>query len=395
MARHEEVLSVFIASPGDVIDERDRLSEVVHRWNTTWGRNEGLRLELLRWEYDAYPGLGIDAQDVINKQIPQDYDLFVGLMWTRFGTPTGRAGSGTEEEFSRALERYRQDPKSVNILFYFKDAPISPSKIDAEQLNSVASFKSRIRSIGLLTWDFQDANDFEKLVELHITRYIQERKKKITQETNLKENYGNESHIKIEKSAEINIEQDDYGYIDSIDDFSNEAEKISEIVKRFTIAQTELAEEISSNTSEMEEMRTGTIDISPKTFKEKINRAAEQMQKFTNRVNDDIPAFHSAMERGMNALVRVITITPDLYPEKVQPTKDSVIELLENLISARKSIEEFRDTTSSLPRLTKELNASKRKQVETLNKFIAEIENGELLLKQSLKVIDSISDHSN
>ena len=43
-------------------------------------------------------GLGIDAQDVINRQLGE-YDIFLGIMNTRFGSPTHRADSGTEEEF--------------------------------------------------------------------------------------------------------------------------------------------------------------------------------------------------------------------------------------------------------------------------------------------------------
>ena|SRR3989337_1199459 len=32
-------------------------------------------------ETHTYPGIGEDAQDVINKQIDDDYDIFIGLMW--------------------------------------------------------------------------------------------------------------------------------------------------------------------------------------------------------------------------------------------------------------------------------------------------------------------------
>jgi hypothetical protein len=97
--RQEHVFSLFVASPGDVADERNRLEEIIRELNITWSRELGIRLELVRWETHAYPGISQDAQAVINEQIPADYDLFIGLMWCRYGTPTGRAGSGTIEEF--------------------------------------------------------------------------------------------------------------------------------------------------------------------------------------------------------------------------------------------------------------------------------------------------------
>ncbi|PYL26201.1 MAG: hypothetical protein DMF37_02915 [Verrucomicrobia bacterium] len=45
--------------------------------------------------------MGADAQDVINHQLAE-YDIFLGIMSCRFGSPTKRAHSGTEEEFNRA-----------------------------------------------------------------------------------------------------------------------------------------------------------------------------------------------------------------------------------------------------------------------------------------------------
>jgi hypothetical protein len=80
LARTESVMTIFLASPGDVTEERNRLEDTIADWNRTWARNLGIRLELMRWEQDAYPDIGADAQDVINQQIPQDYDLFIGLM---------------------------------------------------------------------------------------------------------------------------------------------------------------------------------------------------------------------------------------------------------------------------------------------------------------------------
>lgn len=73
MPRSEEVLSIFLASPSDVTEERSRAADVVFEWNRAWSRNLGMRLELLRWEDDAYPDIGEDAQDVINHQIPNDW----------------------------------------------------------------------------------------------------------------------------------------------------------------------------------------------------------------------------------------------------------------------------------------------------------------------------------
>ena len=105
------------------------------------------------WETDTFPSIGKDAQSIINEQIGDDYDIFVGLMWTRFGTQTPRADSGTEEEFNLALEKLKKNPDGTRILFYFKDSsPELLSQIDLKQLEKVKEFKKQIRTQGLV-WD--------------------------------------------------------------------------------------------------------------------------------------------------------------------------------------------------------------------------------------------------
>jgi len=129
MAKTHTVLEVFIASPGDVAPEREVLESVVSEFNLTWGDRHQVRLELLKWETHSRPAMGEDAQDVINRQIRDGYDIFLGIMWGRFGTATARADSGTEEEFQRAYDRLKNGDR-VQIMLYFKDAGIAPSKLD-------------------------------------------------------------------------------------------------------------------------------------------------------------------------------------------------------------------------------------------------------------------------
>ena len=152
MARQEHVLSVFVASPIDVEAERGKLEDVIRELNVTWSREIGVRLDLVRWETHAYPGIGADAQDVINEQMPDDCDLFVGIMWCRYGTPTARADSGTVEEFERAKARYDNDPNSIRVMVYFKDEPIPPSRLDPEQLAKVNAFRNSLGDEGALYW---------------------------------------------------------------------------------------------------------------------------------------------------------------------------------------------------------------------------------------------------
>jgi len=166
-------LRVFVASPGDVREERERLDDVIDELNRGIAAEKGLVLELVRWETHAWPDIGEDAQDVINRQIAPG-DVFVGIMWNRFGTPTKRAESGTKEEFDRAYAYWKQYGRP-KIMFYFNRAPFSPSSVDElEQKRRVLNFKEELGDKGALYWEYDGTDEFERVVRGHLTQAIRQ-----------------------------------------------------------------------------------------------------------------------------------------------------------------------------------------------------------------------------
>lgn len=166
MIRHYRV---FLASPGDTAEERIAAEEVIDEINKTRGARDNYRLELVKWETDTYSSVGEDGQDVINKQI-NNYQIFVGVMWKQYGSPTKRAGSGTEEEFRDAYERY-VEKKDVHIKFYFKSAPI-PLDADLIQAQKVKEFKAEIQDLGVYHKSYFATRDFEKQLRMDLQRHI-------------------------------------------------------------------------------------------------------------------------------------------------------------------------------------------------------------------------------
>lgn len=174
MTTHKEtrvVVRTFLASPSDVLPERKIASTIVDELNSIWGGFLGIVLELVRWETHAYPGIGDDAQAVINDQIDDNYDIFIGIMWGRLGTPTHRARSGTAEEFERAYRRFMTDPTSVRIMFYFKS--VAPDEVGEEQIRAMEEFRERVIGLGVLPWTFATTEDFQALLRLHLSRQVQ------------------------------------------------------------------------------------------------------------------------------------------------------------------------------------------------------------------------------
>src|SRR5436190_5964228 len=166
------ILQVLVSSPADLTEERELLRDIITELNQTWRNTLGLQLNLLTWESDTRPSLGVDAQSVINEQFSDEYDIFLGIMGARFGTPTLRSGSGTQEEFERAKARFDKNPKSVSVMFYFKDIPIPPSEIDPAQLQRVQAFRQQLEKIGLIKV-FKSRDEFARLMRIHLTQEAQ------------------------------------------------------------------------------------------------------------------------------------------------------------------------------------------------------------------------------
>ena len=70
------ILKIFLASPGDVKPERELIFALKDDLDHLIGKPNSIRFEFVNWERNAYPGIGEDAQDVINQNINLDF-LFI------------------------------------------------------------------------------------------------------------------------------------------------------------------------------------------------------------------------------------------------------------------------------------------------------------------------------
>ena len=161
---------VFVASPSDVEDERQAIERALAELNRTLGQEHPIFLEYVGWETHAWPGFDVDGQAVINDELPE-YDIFIGVMWKRIGTKTGRASSGTIEEFDRAYERWLEH-KTPHLMWYFSSASVKPVTAEIEQLPLVVAFQALIVDKGALYWHYEDVPQLERFVREHISRHV-------------------------------------------------------------------------------------------------------------------------------------------------------------------------------------------------------------------------------
>ncbi|MBA53005.1 MAG: hypothetical protein CMK89_00985 [Pseudomonadales bacterium] len=148
MAYKATVLPVMIASPGDVSEERDITRQIIHDWNDINSEKSKIMLSAVGWDSHSSPELGARPQELINQRVLRYCDILIGIFWTRLGTPTGKALSGTVEE----IEEHVAAGKPAMI--YFSSKPVSPESIDAEQYKRVREARSNWQQRGLVeTYD--------------------------------------------------------------------------------------------------------------------------------------------------------------------------------------------------------------------------------------------------
>jgi hypothetical protein len=170
MPQAVNLIRIFLASPADVSEERVIVQKVVGELNRSIARSIGVFIDLIRWE-DFLPGMGRPEQIILDQANIEETDLFIGILWNRFGTPTGVANCGTEEEFDSAYQAWKVNGKPHIVLYFCSQAQTLDSQDSIQQRSQVLAFRARVAALGLIR-EFQLRTDFENLLRRDITNYI-------------------------------------------------------------------------------------------------------------------------------------------------------------------------------------------------------------------------------
>ncbi|MDZ7311412.1 MAG: NACHT domain-containing protein [candidate division KSB1 bacterium] len=169
MGQTVRLLKVFIASPGDVKLEREKARDEILSLRSV-AQKHGFDLQPLGWEIDAAPGAG-RPQELINSLV-RECDLFIGILWRRFGVPTGEAESGTLEEFNLARERFAKE-RTPEIMLYFREVHPDFLTDPGPQLQKVLDFKKQLEEGRLaLYFNYRDPEHFATLLRQHVTDWL-------------------------------------------------------------------------------------------------------------------------------------------------------------------------------------------------------------------------------
>ena len=166
-------LRIFAASPSDVAAERAKV-ETVAALLKPLAEHLGIVLEVVDWRA-VVPDMGRPQQVIFDQLKPTSWDIFIGILWHRIGTPsaskepqTGKEyRGGTEEEIKTAF-RLWQAHQRPRIVLYRCTRAVPLDALDPDQYKSVKEFFAEFEALAGaqpgLYQTFDTTESFERLL---------------------------------------------------------------------------------------------------------------------------------------------------------------------------------------------------------------------------------------
>ena len=174
---------VFLASPGDVGAERQSVRRFFDEYNRHTAHIWQTRFDVVDWENYATIGVG-RPQELITRQTLDKYRtslaLVIGIMGQRFGSPSGKAESGTEEEFNWAMESHKASGFPEIKWFFRKvdklEVPSDPDEADAalDQWKKVRAFRKRMQDLNnpVFYGEYPSSAGFAEVFERDLNQWL-------------------------------------------------------------------------------------------------------------------------------------------------------------------------------------------------------------------------------
>ena len=361
-----------------------------------------LRLNLWKWETDASPGFGTDPQDAINEQIPEHFDIFVGIFWLTIGSSTSRALSGTVEEYESAKSRYDRDPDAVRIMLYFKsELPLSLNDIDHVQYSKVVEFKNRVKNEGALYCEFNSTEDFRKRILIDLAKVaheLYEGMPKAPQPDRTKAE--DDDHIGQCDIDDFASAQTDDGLFDLEEEIEEESLGLSAVANRMGNAISEVGEAMLKRTEELSALADSENSTPPsEQLRRRMRSSAQLIMKaaskdvdnFTASMKPELPEFRQHLDRTVDIFTRAVPIYLE-FDHDDREILDVTTELLDSMDNMIVSVEGFYISLRDLPRISRSLVRSKREAQRVVREVIDIAKSGRTALESVLELFEAKSE---
>jgi hypothetical protein len=399
--RTTTTISIFLASPNDVSAERELVVRAVNEWNTIRGRSKSIYFEILRWESSVPAGFGNDGQDFINSTISDQYDVFIALFWTRVGSATPRAISGSVEEYDRALQRY-ETGEDIQIAFYFKDYPIEIKSIDLDQISSLRDLKKRLEKDGAFYKEFKQEENLRFEIDLLLdksSRHFSIDRQLINSSINLSSGVSDSKSlaalivdtVPLAPTEDI-IATDEPGVIEIAEALLFHTEGASKFLIEMNSRMENLSNGAQAATDSMAEgAKLGPL--SPIDVKPFIIRISDEMNSFSSFLEDGLPNFTDNSLQITQNIRMMIDISQDFDPDQddVAELRSTLVILAASMSGACASLNDLKQSVLDLQRMSTQFNKARRRLVLIVGDLASTIESTLDIVMESITNLDLIA----
>lgn len=397
MARTLHQLTVFASGPSNVDSEKAALRVVVEEINRRSEKTHAVTLRVVGWPNDIRPGVSTDVQSEVNRQVGTDFDIYIGILGSRFGTPTTRTGSGTEEEFEGPLSRFQKDSTSVRVLFYFKRDPEDPFLLDIPQLQRVRQFRESLGSRGVLYRDFRDTSEFTNLVREHLDGLIIDEWRGDTwsevPSSPARDSIGSSLQptalsVSIpEKSPETSEGErdgDELGVLEYMAAFHEASNAIVEVMTAITEETQRVGEEIRARSAEtdlvreeLEKQKGIGGSRAHQQFvgqaRATIDRAAENLEEFVSGMTPNVERYKIHNRALFDNMRHAFHGSAELGPRDNTEDRRALAKLIPVIHESREHVMGFQTSISRVPALTGRFKRSRKRSAAILGELVAEM----------------------
>lgn len=362
------ILRVFVASPSDTAEERGVIASAIAEINRNWARHTGVQLEYAGWDNDAVPGIGDYPQDVINESVAGSYDVFVGVLRHRFGTPTPVASSGTEEEFNIAYSRWKADKNSVRVLMYFASLEVRLDEIDPDQFMKLRKFRNELGDQGVLWWSYRNLDDFRTQVTSHLTSIMRNPPCQVM-------NAPEDGCGKVLDAPEVVTNQEilvEEGFLDLTEQVEERIQKTLVAMSAIQDQSGYLTENFVNKSNELVKAHAQESASSVAKQKKIINEMAAAMSGYADVTEQQADIIGKNFSEAAEILQRILPMALDHPSQTSVEQLDSMYSVIfetKNVIRlSQVSASELAGVIDSMPKPTTNFNIARRKASLSLNK---------------------------
>ena len=382
MPRTVVAYKVFLASPGDVKKERTIVKKVIDTYNQIHSC-DNIKLELLCWEDSTHPSFGDYTQDVVNSQIGDDYDVFIGILWARFGTPTPKYESGTEEEFYRAYERYKNGDR-MKLMVYRKDESIPPSSIDVEQLQKINRFTSEVGKLGGYYFTFTEEMQFQDMLLKHLDRAIRDLEKRTD---NRKLQMPLTIKSKDEEQISVTTGRDMWGLIEYSEFIVFTCSEVKAHIDQISNLTKKIGEDMQIHTRELDTTQRNSNILHTKSI---LLYAARDMNKYASEIEKPNTIWYAKYLEDQQAIKEMLDVSEGLVSEKEwEDMVGNLREMYNGMGNAYSAMRQFYSAVNKLPKISQPLNIAKLNVCNKLKSIISNLQAGKLFCDETIEYIEN------